>query len=378
MTDRTRVQASGLRPALLWLLLGWLAVVYAPGVAGAESLYTTRVPVSSTDESEREAGVRAALSRVLVKLTGRRDVTRDPRARKLLERAEGWVAEYRYLPRTGDGAKDLLEVRFQGPQVRRALQEAGLPLWPTPRPGVLVWAAVEDGGGGRLLEQGDPALTAALVAARDRGMELLLPLLDLEDRSRVRPADVLGGFDETIREASARYAPDGVLIGAAERGGDGTWGVEWRLYLGDTRRGWRSRGATLEAAVTQGIHGLADRLARLLTPAADAGVRPGALLVAVEGIDSMEDFARARAFLAESSALQEVRPWRVTPGMAVFHARTGLDPAAVTRSLSTGGGPLEPLPGRGELESAGERMIPVQRFRWAAQTPPPEPAEPAR
>ncbi len=341
-------------------------LVFFAGAAravGEDGLYTARVPVASGDEAARKPAIRAALARVLVKLTGRRDVGRDPRARELLDHAEDWVSEYRYLAQPEGTEGYLLEVRFQPARVRAALRKAGLPMWPTPRPGILLWLAVEEAGARRLLESADPALEAAARTARERGLDLLLPLLDLEDRSRVQATDLLGGFDESVREASERYTPDGVLIAAGKRTRDGTWRMDWRLYLGEARLDWRTRDTPLEAAVTEGIQVLADRLARRTSPASGQEARQGVLLVAVDGVNSLAAFAQVHRFLAQSSVLQQVRPWRIAPGTVVFHTSTQ-DPEGVARILGTRGSPLEPLPEAAGLESVGAGLVRVQHFRW--------------
>ncbi len=341
------------------------------------TLYTAQVPVATGDEKDRKAGIAAALQKVLVKLTGRRDVAEAPSARALLDHAERWVAEYRYLAPQADAQGYLLAVRFQPEGLRRALQKAGLPVWPTPRPSVLAWVAIDEGRARRFLEEDDPALEAALRTAQERGVNLILPLLDLEDRSRIQPADVLGGFDEDVRQAAERYAPDGVLIVAGHTLGNGTWRFDWRLYLADSRLEWRSQAAALTQALVEGIHMLADRLAHRFTPPAGQTVRPGRVLIAVEAVDSMEAFMQVRRYLGQSTVLQQVQPWRLAPGTAVFRASASSDPASVARALAARGGPLQPLPEAGGLETVDGQLVPLQHYRWLPSGAPTASAQPA-
>ncbi|HHB11689.1 MAG TPA: DUF2066 domain-containing protein [Chromatiales bacterium] len=351
-----------LRALLMALWASWGAG--AALAAAPDGLYTARIPVATGGDEERKAAFRKALEQVLVKLTGRREAAGDPRARSLLDHAERWVTEYRYLAPTEADSGYLLEVRFQPQGLRTALRKAGLPLWPSPRPTVLAWVAVDDGGERRFLEAGEPAAEVLTRTAENRGLEVMLPLLDLEDRSRVQPADLLGGFDEGVRKASGRYAPDAVLAAAAKRRGDAGWRLAWRLYLDDARLDWKTSGTRLDQALAAGIHTLADRLAQRLTPASGRAVASDTLLISVEGIDSMAAFTQLRAYLENASALQGVQPWRVLPGRAVFRATVTGDPEAAGRALAGHGGPLEALPPTNEVESAGGRLLPVQYYRW--------------
>ncbi len=220
---------AGAVALLAGLLVG--GVVAAVPVAG---LYRAVVPVAGQGPEERRDGIRAALEEVLVRVTGQAEAPRDPRAAPLLEAAARFVEGYRFLP-GGEGlplGMQRLEVRFQREPLEQALYRAGLPVWGRDRPAVLLWLAVR-APQGRELVGGElqPAVQRALLeAARRRGLPLMLPLLDLEDRARLSEAEVWAGFAEPALAAAKRYAPEAVALGRLEPAGPGWAEVPWRFH----------------------------------------------------------------------------------------------------------------------------------------------------
>ena len=93
------------------------------------------------------------------------------------------------------------------------IRDAGLPVWRANRPTVVAWVVLDDGSERRILgaESTHPAIEALRSRARERGVPLRLPLLDLQDLSAVSFTDVWGGFEEGIVAASARYRADAAI-----------------------------------------------------------------------------------------------------------------------------------------------------------------------
>lgn len=196
-------------------------------------IYTVTLPVPDQSAEARAAAVTEAFEQVLVKMTGQRDVAARPEAQALLASPGRYLAAFRYEqktvtdPETNESrAQTLLQTRFDAQAMARAVREAGLPLWGDERPATLVWLALEDGRQRVLLSAGladdaadEPAsfgaeaLSALQAAAEARGVPLILPLLDSQDRAQVAYADVAGGFVERVLAASERYGADAVLVG---------------------------------------------------------------------------------------------------------------------------------------------------------------------
>lgn len=196
------------------LMAGPLRAVEVP------DLYEAEVPVIDKSEETRETGLGEALIRVITKVTGVRGVRSDPAVAGALERPGGFVQQFRY--RMADAAGEpggtqpwRLWARFDPRAVDGLIRDAGLRVWGRVRPAVMVWVAVERSGTRRLL--GGEALPdlAGIVrdTARQRGIPVVLPLLDLKDQSTIRVGDVWGGFRDRIQAASARYQANVIFTG---------------------------------------------------------------------------------------------------------------------------------------------------------------------
>lgn len=311
MHQRSRI---GYRLSLAWLLL-LLAIPAGVGAVPVENLYTVEVPVPTRDRPERQEAFKAGLSQVLVRVIGARSLEPYAGLDSLLETASRYVQRFEYMEnRRADGRADeenpyRLRVTYDGPALERAVAERSLPVWGRDRPGVLVWLAVTERSN-RYLVGGDslsPARRALDGVARERGLALLYPLLDIEDQSRVTFADITGGFHEAVHEASRRYRPEATLI-AQVAPLSGGWEARWTLSQGEQPLTWTSRGANLQAALAEGLHEMADTLARRNASSRFAEMTQG-LLVTVHDVRSHAELNRVSDYLAGLAPVASARPF---------------------------------------------------------------------
>jgi hypothetical protein len=318
------------------LLLCWLAA----SPAGAElDLYAAEVPVASAAADERTRAFGEALAAVLVKLTGSRAVVDRPGVETVLAQAPGMVQQYRYRtdPAAPEGGARLLWVRFDGNAVQRSVSEQGWQVWREPRPRLLVWLGAERSGRRTLLNpEASPDLARALREQGERrGISVQWPLLDLEDQSRLAPADLWSGFEEAIREASQRYGQGPVLVGRLTAMSGGGWRPEWLLY----DRGGVERFAAGRAALPEVLRGGVDRAADLLVarlaPAVPVGGGAQASVsVRLRGIATLSDYAAALQVLAGAPGVSRLSLRNATAGAMDFDVWLAGDARVLTEALS--------------------------------------------
>jgi uncharacterized protein len=102
----------------------------------------------------------------------------------------------------------------------------------------LAWVVVEDDAGERRCSAGSehPVADGLRERARERGLPLQLPLMDLDDQLAVDPAAVWGRLSQTLQPASERYGADIVLVGRLQQLPDQRWVGSWEFWLdGDIR-----------------------------------------------------------------------------------------------------------------------------------------------
>lgn len=332
-----------------------LPLVFAFVAIGADALagevtdlYEAQVPVRGQTETERSSALVAAFEAVLVKVTGRRDAVRAPGVQAALRQPMTYVQQYLYLPLPPSQADanaeagvppytQLMRVRFDAQAISRLLQQAGLPIWGRERPTTLVWIAVEDGGERYLLGADDErALSERLTAdAGRRGLPVLLPLLDLEDRRNLLFTDVWGNFADDVLRASARYQVTGVAVGRLLRERNGSWSARWSLYHDGAAEHWSVPASPEAAAIAAGIDGVADLLATHYARAEslDGGQYAD---IAVAGIAGLADYERAMRYLSRLDQVHALQVLSVESDNVRFRARLGGDARGLARTIAFG------------------------------------------
>lgn len=212
--------------AVFFLCLSLMAG--AASAAKIDDLLVGEVDVDSRDNQQLNAGVKAALAQVLVRVTGDDTAPQQPQGKAIVRQARQVMLSYAYE----SGQQLRLRVTFDQDQLKKRLQQSGLPIWGVQRPTTIHWLAVEsDGYPVQLQTDLDRAGEASSAMAERRGLPQLLPILDLEDNMNVDVSDVVGNFSEPVLTASSRYGSDFVLMSFVVQEGE-QWHYRTNLYTG--------------------------------------------------------------------------------------------------------------------------------------------------
>lgn len=315
------------------------------GAVRVPGLYEAETVVANQSAAARRGALRACLRLALVKLTGEREVRGNALLTPLLNRPERFVREYRYkevrMPPALDSppATELrLVVRFDEDSLNKSLRDSGVPVWGRERPSMLIWLVIEQGQG-RLFassEETPEALALLRERAQERGIFVMLPLLDLEDSAVLQPRDIWGGFGGPVLAASARYEADVVLTGRVEPLAEEIWNGKWTMYQrGAVRAEWRSETGLFDKALKQGIDGAIDRLAAEFAQA-KVYTRLGEVQLVVNNVHSIGQYARVIDYLGSLSAISEVRVTEVREGEMTLALSVHGGERAVSQALSLG------------------------------------------
>lgn len=286
--------------------------------AAASGIYEAEVPVNSQTDSERNNGFARALAQVLAKISGDRGATGRPGVGQELRRAKEYVEGYDYRQDQGvssTGAstfKTMLVVRFDRSKVDGIIGALGLPIWPQPRPKPVLWLAIDDGKGPRLVALGQSnAARSVLDRAIQRGFRLGLPAGNAAEQAAV--GAIWRGDTGAIARISAQYSPPMQLVGKLYRKGAG-WKADWIFVDGGrVLSKWSSENSDARAAMSAGADGTADALIRRYARSSGASGPAGAYRVRFTGIDSADDYIRLMGHLQEISVVRRVRPIRAGP-----------------------------------------------------------------
>lgn len=325
-------------PFLLLFLLAF--PVYANKISG---LYEAEVAVQDQMAGHREEAVRTAMRAVLIRVTGDRFAPQRTSLAPIIEHAGDYVQQYRYNKAAGEGpdeaggAELTLRVQFDETALNSALRNLGVPVWGRERPTTLVWIAVQDETGRRLISlEKDPDYVRSLEEeARRRGIVLYFPLMDLEDASNLSVSDIWGGFARPVLEASQRYHADTVLVGKINASPVGIWEARWTSYINGDVSHWSAEGDLLDVVLDEGVDGQADQLAARFV-GSGTSVQTRRFSILVNDVTSAQQYAEVLKFLQSLSSVTDVQVEQVEPGRVRFAVTAHGGSLAVRQTIALG------------------------------------------
>ena len=282
----------------------------------ARGLYQAEVPVNGQGEAERQGGFARALGSVLSKLSGDRSAMSRPGVGAELRNARDYVEGYDYRQDQGTsptGAptfRTTLVVRFDEDQVNGLAGALGLPVWPQPRPKPVVWLAINDGSGPRLMGlQHANAARPLLNRAIERGYSLGLPAGSAAEQALV--GAIWRQDTAAVARASARYSPPMQLVGKLYRN-KGGWTADWVFVdAGKVLAKWSVSDADARRAMASGADGTADALVKRYGKRGSAGPA-GTYRVLFTGIRTTDDYLRLTGHLQKMAVVRRITPVRAS------------------------------------------------------------------
>jgi uncharacterized protein len=291
--------------------LGLLA--FANPAAATRQVRVFETNVSSQAEPAVQA--QAALRVVLVRATGARDAANDPALAGILAQAQNYVIATR--PAATGGGTTLV---FDAAALERDITAAGRTVWSSDRPLLLI--LLTGGPATGAFETRRQVENALDSAANRRGQPITV----------VRPEGV--GLPTTgdipvdaALAAAQRRGADGVLVGYGDAvPGGGVW--RWSLNAAGVSESWNG---TLE----EGLHGAADVFAR--NAVMYAAAPEITILVEMDGLPTLKEYARAAEMLSEAAAVRSVQLAEAAGSRATFTVvtRGGSDALLSTLGANT-------------------------------------------
>tara|TARA_E500000305_G_scaffold103904_2_gene99755 strand:+ start:300 stop:1340 length:1041 start_codon:yes stop_codon:yes gene_type:complete len=291
-----------------------LIFVFAASIASAAEvtdLYQAQAPAESQTEEERQRLAPDLLKQVVIKVVGDRRAVEQADISALVTDAERYIDQYYYqqiLNMDSDPPEQqlMLTLDFNANAINTALQRIGLPVWDKIRPESLIWVAIEYEGNQQLIGEGDEHSLLLQIdkAAKNRGIPLLIPLMDLEDQTQLTFNDVSTGNNTAVKQASERYGAS-VLVTARLRGNAESTEISWQAILTDDVERWSSQG-DVQTAIRTGVDALADHLGRRLNMSISTSGE-AELAIQVSGVNDYEGYSRIMDYLESLQAVSDIK-----------------------------------------------------------------------
>ena len=198
----------------LWATSIVLSALVSGHVEATQVIQTNIAAIAVDDQSQRsqDSALKSAFKQVMIKITGNKDALQNPGVKAALRTPQAYLRSYRFDFQEGE---ILYVAEFDKIKLNELLQREGLPLWGERRPETLLWMATEDSESGerQLLDETTPSEMREHLSAKakERGLPLSFPLMDLTDRTTISIYDVWGRFVQSLTQASHRYSVDNVI-----------------------------------------------------------------------------------------------------------------------------------------------------------------------
>jgi len=364
-----------LLPKLLLLrqpitLLSVFAVMWA-NFAQAQTvngLYQASVVIENQSNRQVLAAKKTGFASVLVKVTGQTMSLNNAKFRQALVIPEDYLQRFSFATQVIEGQeKAVLKLTFDPLKVDQLITVAGMTVWGAERAAVLVWLVQEDHGEQRIVnDDGHPVVAQIKAQSEARGLPLVWPLLDLDDQLAIDAGALWGLFRDPITSASLRYQADAILIGRVYKGDQQQWQVKWNFWLDNSEQQWASKGSNLEQLIIPLQERLATSLvAKFAMPSkaeAAVGLAVGQqVLVEVEQVSSLADYAQIQALLEGVSGVSHVQLYAANVEQLVFRLFTDGHLSQVKSTLEL---KRRLLPVKNEDSSQLSLTYPLWRYVW--------------
>ncbi|MEE4298015.1 MAG: DUF2066 domain-containing protein [Pseudomonadales bacterium] len=287
-----------------------LAAVASPWARAAEptpeaALWRVAVPVADQGSASRREAEREAFGRLLVRISGRDSVLAVPALQAALRTPQRYYTASGYARRDAlerredpDDRPWLLQIEFDAGAVTALLAGEGVPVWTSRRPEFVVWVLAEDPQGQRrLIGAEDPIGALLLARARERGLEVFLPSLDLTDLATFPLAQAWAGFGDAIDRASRRYGSENALTLRLYPDPLGRWLADWSGVIAGATVSGALEVADPAAGAQAALDAVADTLADRFAVSVDTSAGVGSLWLQVDRIDAVDRYAGLMRYL---------------------------------------------------------------------------------
>ena len=289
-----------------WAVFSMVMLVTPAGAEEVEGLFEVELEALNKSESELKRVAGNGLERVLVKVTGQSKVRGLSKIDAAISNPMPLIQQYRYgRIEVDEEEKLILKLSYTEALVKKLALEAGLPLWSSNRPPVLVWLVTDEGGERRFATRAShPELYKDLQQeAKRRGLILEWPLYDLQDELQLSPRDLWRLDVRLAEQATQRYDADSLLIGRLSALSDGRWLGDWLYRNSNSHRRVDAEGREGQGLSADAIDMVADSLAEQYAISASEA-ESGRAFLHISGIEDLDDYAQTVSYLENVAGVE--------------------------------------------------------------------------
>ena len=178
-----------------------------------QNLYTGRILVTDKTQKTRIKAHRWAIEQVITKVSGDREILKNRTIRRVVQsKTSNYIKSFSF--ETDEQGRTFLVDVFDQTKIDQLLKSVDAAIWGQRRPSTIVWLAVEEGIQRSIIDQERfPQITEFISqASENRGLPVLLPVMDEEDKNAVFSSDVWARFSQAVLSGSERYDPENAVM----------------------------------------------------------------------------------------------------------------------------------------------------------------------
>lgn len=336
----------------IFLLIGTLATTANAVVLS--SLYADQVPVNSRAAALQKSAIAKALKNVFIKVSGNAKVADIDEISSAIQNPDNYVRDFSYKQNPADIDNPLiLQVNFTPKSIDNLLNQVGQPIWKKNRPLTLIWLATQNKSSTQLINNSDDTIVQLLTLdAKQRGVPIIFPILDLTDMQQLKPTDVWAPFIDVVQNASARYSPDAILIIRLNQSDPNNLISHWALLLKNNKMTWDIKGNDKQAILQAGINNITNILAKQFA-VSKINQTTNTITITVMNLKNIGDYAKVVHYLNELAGITNVEVQNVSASQVKFNLTLNVKTETLRRTIQ-----LNPMLSPVESSEPGDNQIP--------------------
>lgn len=340
--------------AKLMLLLAitcpfWINTTLANSLYQADIEYSS--PTANITLEQQQQLIKQAFSQLLIKLYGNVQITYHPDYAEILQQAPNLLEKYSFTHQNADDktkkntAEDkqepindenlaenlpdetasdeiinkIFHASFSPAGTDKLLKAKQLSVWHGARPDTLVWLTIEENGGRTTVSnENHPELLQQMrKIAHKRGLDLVFPMLDLNDQQYVSTSDLWGNFSTAIIAASKRYHTPAILNIRTYRENNAFWQINSHLYLQGKQINWQETSDNLSQMSELNVDRLLGHLADIFKLNSQSELKQR-LVLQIHNVVSYKDYQRLEQYLSKVSVINTFQLVRLAQDKIMF------------------------------------------------------------
>jgi len=315
-----------------------------------DALFQARVRVANQESGELNRVLPSAFTQVLSRLTANPAITQEPWAQQAIGKARNYLNQFKYEHLASAGSENQTEktyliCEFNPSAVTKLLEQNSVAYWGSTRPAVVAWVLHEAGGERQIVDSNNISLTGLAGpltrAAQQTGLDLVLPLMDLQEQGQISTGDLLVKDTNLLAKATERYNSKVFIVGQIRTLADNRWSAEWLLSIDGTQYRWPAeQRSDLLQLLRQGMTPISSELFQLYSHQPLSTHASNEIIVT--NITDLPGYQRTWNYLAQLEGVISVVPLSFAHGQAGFTVLHSSDWSELNRLIGLGNTLLAP------------------------------------